>query len=68
MKANELTSQVLTQMQGLDSDQMADFVNMMTTTLISVMRGINDNEFVSDYLKAALNDKNPPIITAHLRQ
>ena len=67
MKADKLIDQVLQNMQGLDPDQMTEFVRMMTTLLLSIMRGINDEEFVRDYLTAAINDKNPPVITPHLR-
>jgi len=68
MKADELANKVLHLMQGLDADQMQDFASIMTATMISVMRGINDDEFVKDFLTSAINDKKPPIITPRLRQ
>jgi len=68
MKANDLANETMAKAQTLDADQLDKFFIEMGILSMAALRGIHGDQFVADYLTAAMNDKNPIRITAHLRQ
>ncbi len=68
MKANDLVNTVMVNAQALDVDQLDEFFIQMGVLSIATLRGIHGDQFVTDYLTAALNDKEKLTITPHLRQ
>ncbi len=62
MRSDVLLDKVINDMTMLDVDQIEEFLSMATTALICTMRGLHGDQFVKDYLTAALNDTDPPII------
>jgi hypothetical protein len=68
MKADDLVNQTMTKAQTLDVDQLDDFFIKMGVLSMATLRGIHGDQFVTDFMTAALNDENPIKIEAHLRQ
>lgn len=63
MTHTELINQTMETAQTLDKKELHLFMTMMATTMIAMMRGAEGDEFVTGFLKASLEDKNPMRIT-----
>jgi len=65
MKAERLVEEVFTNMSTLDAGELRDFVDLMLTSMLATMRGINGDDYVAGYLYQATKDMDPPKITVH---
>lgn len=68
LKADDLVNETMAKAQTLDRDQLSDFFVKMSIMSIGVLRGVHGDQFAIDFLKGAINDKNPIKLTAHLKQ
>ena len=68
MKAKDLVNKTMATAQTLDPDELDKYFIEMGILSMAVLRGVHGDQFVTDYLTAALKDKNPITISAHLAQ
>ena len=68
MKAKDLVNKTMATAQTLDHDELDKYFIEMGILSLAVLRGVHGDQFVTNYLTAALNDKNPIIISANLVQ
>jgi len=68
MKADDLVNETMGKAQTLDADQLDPFFTNMAIISVATLRGIHGDQFIADFLTAALSDENPIKIEAHLRQ
>ncbi|MEE9193107.1 MAG: hypothetical protein V3U21_01095 [Thermodesulfobacteriota bacterium] len=57
MDAKSLTEETMTKARDLEPEELNKFFNTITCTAIACMRGIHGDQFVTDFLTAALADK-----------
>ena len=59
MQSIDLINEIMSKTQTFDTAQINEFFLQMGAVSIAVLRGVNGDEFVTDFLTAAINDKNP---------
>lgn len=66
MKATEALVAVFSQMQKIKERKELDkYILLLVGTSIAMLRGSKGHKFTEDFLQAAINDEEPPVITAH---
>ena len=59
MKANDLVNETMAKAQALEPDEVSKFFIEMGILSFGVLRTVQGDQFVIDYLTAAIKDKNP---------
>ncbi|NIT58402.1 MAG: hypothetical protein GWN00_19900 [Aliifodinibius sp.] len=57
MKAEDLINDLMTKARELDDKELSRLFPTLGATAIGCMRGMHGDQFVTDYLKAALDDQ-----------
>jgi len=63
LSAVDLVNETMTRARELDPDELNKFHSMLGATSIACLRGIHGDQFVTDYLTAALNDQDKMVLT-----
>jgi hypothetical protein len=63
MTHTELINQTMEVAQTLTEKELDSFMTLMAITMIAMIRGSKGDEFVNDFLRAALGDEDPMRIT-----
>lgn len=61
-KAQKALDNVLEPTQGMSTNEITEYLSLVMSVSVMAMRGIAGDEYVDDFLTAALNDKSKPKI------
>jgi len=61
-KMAKILNDVLAPTQGMETQDLVKYLSMLCTVSLTVLRGAAGDEFVMDYLNAAIDDDSKPEI------
>lgn len=64
----QILNDVLEPTQGMTTDEITGYLSQIATVSITALRGIAGDQYVSDFLTAALNDDSKPAIKMMKKQ